>query len=78
MYVFCHYMRPQRIVAEHILAHSYQYSFEPNPKWSSFYAPAEEICEYLTGVATKYGVQRFVKLSHKVQSCVWDEEAKKW
>ncbi|KAH6696573.1 flavin-binding monooxygenase [Leptodontidium sp. MPI-SDFR-AT-0119] len=59
-------------------AHSYQYSFEPNPTWLAFYAPAEEICNYLTSAAEKYNVLRFVKLRHRVTQCVWDDSAKKW
>lgn len=59
-------------------AHSYQYSFEPNPRWSAFYAPAAEIRGYLHGVAEKYGVLRHIKTNHKVIECVWDESAKKW
>ncbi|KAH8820421.1 flavin-binding monooxygenase [Xylogone sp. PMI_703] len=61
-----------------IPAHSYQYSFDPNPNWSAFYAPAKEICEYLTSRAEKYGATRFVKLSHKVTDCTWDDSIKKW
>ena len=61
-----------------IPSHSYQYSFDPNPDWSNLYAPQREICAYLQRMATKYGVTRFVKLSHEVESCLWDEEAKKW
>ncbi|KAK7995499.1 hypothetical protein PG990_014272 [Apiospora arundinis] len=59
-------------------SHSYQYSFDPNPDWSNLYAPQREICAYLQRMATKYGVMRFVKLSHEVESCQWDEGAKKW
>lgn len=61
-----------------IPAHSYQYSFAPNPDWSAFYAPREEICAYLTRTAEKYGVMRFVRLRHEVESCVWSEPEKKW
>ncbi|PVH68350.1 FAD/NAD(P)-binding domain-containing protein [Cadophora sp. DSE1049] len=61
-----------------IPAHSYQYTFEPNPHWSAFYAPANEICNYLTMVADKYGVNRFVRLSHRVTSCEWDDNIKRW
>ncbi|KAI5865404.1 flavin-binding monooxygenase [Durotheca rogersii] len=61
-----------------IPAHSYQYSFNPNPNWSSFYAPQKEICAYLQGTAEKFGVLRFVKLLHEVKSCQWDENRKKW
>ncbi|RYP18538.1 hypothetical protein DL767_009812 [Monosporascus sp. MG133] len=61
-----------------IPSHSYQYSFNPNPDWSAFYAPQKEICAYLQATARKYGVMRFVKLSHMVESCKWDDGAKKW
>lgn len=61
-----------------IPSHSYQYSFDPNPHWSAFYAPATEICAYLQGIADKYGVMRYVKLSHKLTNCKWDDQAKKW
>jgi len=61
-----------------IASHSYQYSFDPNPNWSAFYAPAKEICGYLQAIADKYGVMRHVKLLHKVTSCKWDEQARKW
>lgn len=42
------------------------------------YAPQREIYAYLEATAVKYGVMRFVKLSHNVESCKWDEAAKKW
>lgn len=61
-----------------IPSHSYQYSFAPNPNWSAFYAPAAEICEYLQGVAERFGVRRWVKTEHKVVNCRWDENVKKW
>ncbi|KAI1612436.1 flavin-binding monooxygenase [Exophiala viscosa] len=61
-----------------IPAHTYQYTFEPNPRWSGFYASSEEICEYLQNVADKYDVRRFVKLNHKVVACTWDDSIKKW
>ncbi|CZR54180.1 related to monooxigenase [Phialocephala subalpina] len=61
-----------------IPSHSYQYSFDPNPNWSALYAPAKEICAYLTGIAEKYGVMRYVKLSHKITSCKWNDYSKKW
>lgn len=61
-----------------IPSHSYQYSFNPNPEWSSFYAPQREICAYLQGTAEKYGVMRFVELEREVVGCVWDGVRKKW
>lgn len=62
----------------HHLAHAYQYTFEPNPKWSGFYATSQEIRDYIHFVADKYGVPRFVKLQHEVTNCMWDDSKKKW
>ncbi|KAI1816668.1 flavin-binding monooxygenase [Poronia punctata] len=65
-------------VACDIPAHSYQYTFNPNPNWSSFYAPGHEIHAYLQETAERFGAARFVKLSHEVLSCKWNEEVKRW
>ncbi|KAI0814404.1 flavin-binding monooxygenase [Xylaria sp. FL0064] len=65
-------------VACDIPAHSYQYTFNPNPDWSSFYAPGNEIRKYLQDTAEKFGAIRFIKLSHEVLSCTWDDSTKKW
>jgi cation diffusion facilitator CzcD-associated flavoprotein CzcO len=59
-------------------AHSYQYSFEPNHSWSSLYAPAREIQAYLEHTAKKYSADRFIKLSHQISSCTWDDKTAKW
>lgn len=61
-----------------IPAHSYVYTFEPNRNWREFYAGSEEIQGYLEGVAKKYSVERFVKLSHKVIKCEWDHGKGVW
>jgi cation diffusion facilitator CzcD-associated flavoprotein CzcO len=60
------------------IAHSYQYSFEPNQNWSSLYAPAAEIQAYLEGVANKYSANRFIKLRHEIKECSWNETIAKW
>ncbi|EAA34659.3 FAD/NAD(P)-binding domain-containing protein [Neurospora crassa] len=65
-------------VACDIPSHSYQFSFAPNPNWSNLYAPGHEIQKYLQDVAEKFGATRFIKLSHKVEECVWDDGQKKW
>ena len=59
-------------------AHSYQYSFNPNPNWASLYAPAAEIRAYIEETAKKFSVNRFVKLQHKVEGCRWDQQEGKW
>lgn len=59
-------------------AHSYQYSYAPNPSWNSFYATGAEIHGYLKGVAEKFSANRFIKCNHAVQSCTWDDNASIW
>ncbi|KAL6821577.1 hypothetical protein V8C40DRAFT_267898 [Trichoderma camerunense] len=61
-----------------IPAHSYQYTFAPNPNWSRFYAPVAEICKYLESVAERYSVNRFIKPLHKVTNAKWKEDISKW
>lgn len=61
-----------------IPAHSYQLSFEPNPRWPEFYAAGRDIHQYWKGVATKYGVQKYVRLGHEVVECRWDESLSVW
>jgi cation diffusion facilitator CzcD-associated flavoprotein CzcO len=59
-------------------AHSYQYSFEPNPNWSALYAPAAEIQAYLERVSKKYSTDRFIKLQHEIKECRWDDKSAEW
>ena len=65
-------------IADLLEAHSYQYTFAPNPNWTSFYAPAHEIRGYLEDVVTKFSVDRFIKCSHKVVKAQWDDKKAKW
>lgn len=59
-------------------AHSYQYTFAPNPQWSSLYAPGHEIQQYLQNVADKFGATRFIKTHHKLLKAIWNASTKKW
>ncbi|KAL2837567.1 hypothetical protein BJY01DRAFT_251389 [Aspergillus pseudoustus] len=65
-------------VACDVPAHVYQASFEPNPNWSQFYASGQEILEYWKGIAEKYDVRRYMKLSHKVVEAKFNEKESKW
>ncbi|KAL4800789.1 monooxygenase [Aspergillus venezuelensis] len=59
-------------------SHNYVYSFEPKADWSAVYAGSSEIQGYFVSVAEKYGLRRFIRLSHKVQETRWDEEMGIW
>ena len=58
--------------------HFYQYSFEPNPDWSRFFSPHDELRGYVEGVAKKYGIQDHVRLGTEVVSATFDEETGTW
>jgi len=60
------------------LAHSYQYTFAPNPNWTKFYAGSSEIRAYLEDVVRKYSADRFIKLSHQVKDVEWRKDMSKW
>ncbi|KAL4805227.1 hypothetical protein BDV18DRAFT_153027 [Aspergillus unguis] len=61
-----------------IPSHNYQYTWEPNPDWSQFYSTHSEILDYFKGVATKYGLYEYIRLSHEVTGASWDEDSQVW
>ena len=66
------------IAGTDIPAHTYQLSFESNPRWSKFYAPAPEICQYWIDVAEKYRIRSVTKFRHDVQEARWNNDLAKW
>ncbi len=50
-------------------SHSYTYSFEPNPDWSSVFAVGPEIRNYFEDVAKKYEVMDRVRFGEEVTAC---------
>jgi len=56
-------------IACDVPAHLYTYSFEPNPDWSSTYAPGPEIHAYFERVAEKYDVIRSIRFNEEVPHC---------
>ncbi|KAI0136204.1 hypothetical protein BJ170DRAFT_698949 [Xylariales sp. AK1849] len=59
-------------------AHVYQTSFEPNTQWSEQFAQGAEIKDYWTGIARKYDVYKYLKLSQRVEELSWDEAKAIW
>src|SRR5918999_687438 len=59
-------------------SHLYEYSFEPNPRWSRRFAPQAEIQAYLEGLVQKYGLTDRIRTGTEVQSATWNEERAKW
>jgi cation diffusion facilitator CzcD-associated flavoprotein CzcO len=65
-------------VACDVPAHLYSYSFEPNPRWTRFFAPQREILAYLERCADKYDVRRHIRFGAGVQALVFDEDRQVW
>jgi cation diffusion facilitator CzcD-associated flavoprotein CzcO len=61
-----------------IPSHSYQWSFWRNPNWSSYYASAPEIWQYLKDFAVHFGLEKYVKLNHKVLEAKWNQGEGVW
>jgi cation diffusion facilitator CzcD-associated flavoprotein CzcO len=57
-----------------IPAHNYQFSWNPNPSWSAFFAPAPEIEDYLCRVCEEEGLRKWIKTSHRVVEAKWNEK----
>jgi cation diffusion facilitator CzcD-associated flavoprotein CzcO len=59
-------------------SHLYEFSFEPNPRWSRRFAPQAEIQAYVEDVARRHGVLDTVRTSTEVTAARWDEERSVW
>jgi cation diffusion facilitator CzcD-associated flavoprotein CzcO len=59
-------------------SHLYEFSFDPNPRWSRRYAPQAEIQDYLEDVARRHGVLDRIRTGTEVTRASWDEERGKW
>ena len=56
----------------------YQFTFCPNPEWSRFVAPAQEIKKYLDTVARKYDLYPHIQLNTRVMSATWRQDEGLW
>ncbi|MCB1388504.1 MAG: NAD(P)/FAD-dependent oxidoreductase [Rhodobacteraceae bacterium] len=56
----------------------YAYSFCPGDKWSSNFAPGDEILAYLHEFADLYGVTPRIVFNTRVSEAVWDEATAHW
>lgn len=59
-------------------SHSYQFSWRPNYEWSNFFAPAEEIRQYLERVSEEEKLGEGVRYNTTVIGCRWVERTGTW
>jgi len=65
-------------IACDIPSHLYSYSFEPNPSWSRFFAPQEEILAYLERCADKYGIRPHIRFGTAATGASFDDRTGLW
>lgn len=56
----------------------YQYKFEKNYPWKSYYAPRDELREYANFIVDKYSLRDKMSFNRKLNSAKWDENDNKW
>jgi cation diffusion facilitator CzcD-associated flavoprotein CzcO len=61
-----------------IPSHVYQYTFEHNTQWSSFFSGGPEILKYVQGVAKKYHVEKYITFNSRICGAEWDDAKGKW
>ncbi len=59
-------------------SHLYEFSFEPNPRWSRRFAPQAEIQEYIEAVAARHGVLEHARTGTEVTRAQWDAGRGRW
>ncbi|KAE8378667.1 hypothetical protein BDV26DRAFT_187012 [Aspergillus bertholletiae] len=56
----------------------YSYSFEQSSTWTREYPGQEEILNYLTCIAEKYGLYKHIRFNSEVEQAQWDDKEMKW
>jgi cation diffusion facilitator CzcD-associated flavoprotein CzcO len=59
-------------------SHLYSFSYDQRRDWSRLCSPQQEILDYLTGVAQRFGIDRMVVPDTRVVSCGWDDARQVW
>ncbi len=60
-----------------VWAHSYSFSYAPNPDWSANFVGAAEIQAYLARCTTEFGLDSHLRLNTRITSARW-EDAGHW
>lgn len=55
-------------------AHSYSYSFAPNPDWSAYFAPGPEIRDYFDRAVDQYGIRDHIEFGVEVVACQYRDD----
>jgi 4-hydroxyacetophenone monooxygenase len=58
--------------------HSYSYSFGARNQWTRYFAPREELLDYLKKVAIEHGVRSHIRFNTRLTASRWDETKHRW
>jgi 4-hydroxyacetophenone monooxygenase len=58
--------------------HSYSFSFGKRNAWTRYFAPRQELHDYLLKVVREHDIRRNVRLKTELTSSRWDEGKKRW
>ncbi|KAL5390168.1 hypothetical protein PMIN06_002078 [Paraphaeosphaeria minitans] len=59
-------------VACDIPSHDYNFTWDPKPDWSQFFASGKEIQGYFEGFAERHGSKKYMQLNSKIIEARWD------
>ncbi|KAF2708013.1 FAD/NAD(P)-binding domain-containing protein [Pleomassaria siparia CBS 279.74] len=65
-------------VACDIPSHDYNFTWDPKPDWSQFFASGKEIQGYFEGFAERHGSKKYMKLNSKIIEAQWDDAEGIW
>ena len=58
--------------------HLYNYIFEPNPQWPSYFSNRDSLFEYFHGIVDKYGIRDRARLATRVSKLIYDDDSHLW
>ncbi|KAI3004345.1 hypothetical protein CBS147345_7782 [Aspergillus niger] len=64
--------------ASDVCSSLYSYSFEQRPDWAAEYPGQEEFLTYMTDVAQKHGLYKYIRFNSTVQEARWDDQQQQW
>ncbi|KAL2844102.1 dimethylaniline monooxygenase [Aspergillus pseudoustus] len=56
----------------------YTFPWKQNPSWSTFYASAKEIWEYMKGAVDEEDMMQYIQLNTAIVGAEWDDYKSKW
>ena len=58
-----------------VWAHSYSFSYAPNPDWSASFVEQPEIQAYLARCAEEFGLSSHMRFNTRINSAEWQDES---